>query len=107
VRRGGEEPGPIAQLNLFVVPDLAVRMTGHNLKQVAIRTDGRLREMAELFAGHMSDLDFVMDSVDLDPDPLWPVPGRCIFRHVAPKVDCNHDTTPPRNFTPGDQCGMM
>jgi hypothetical protein len=82
----GEEPGAVAQLDFLVIPDLAVGVAGYHLEQVAVRPDRRLREEAELLAGHLRDIDLVVNSVNLDRDPFRSMSTSCFVRHTPSLV---------------------
>ena len=50
MRWRGEKPQPVVHLNELIVGDLAVRPAWHDLEQVPVRANGRVRQLAELRA---------------------------------------------------------
>jgi hypothetical protein len=61
---GGEESESVTDFDNFIILDLSVRATRHDLKKIQIRADGRCRQAAKLLARHMPQRHVVFVSIN-------------------------------------------
>ena len=65
-RRRCEESHPVSDLDDIIVSDLSVGMSGDDLEKIAIRTDGRHRQLPQFPTRHVFLGDRVVDAVNLN-----------------------------------------
>jgi len=70
VRRSSEEALAVTDLDDIQVTDLAIGLTGNDLEEVTVRANRRRRDVSQLLTRHFGLTDFVVCSIDLDPE-IW------------------------------------
>jgi hypothetical protein len=72
---GGEESLSISDFDFFVITDFSIGMTGNNLEEIEVGPNGRQRHSPEFGACHLTLMNDVLDSVNLDPKLGFAVPA--------------------------------
>ena len=84
----GKEALSVANLDHFIVGDLAIRSSRNNLEQIPIRPNRGRRNVAQLEASHLALCDRIVHAVNLDVElvPFRRMRFVCFPRFVAHSI---------------------